>query len=66
MQRSIDSHTITTVDSRLFVVSVTMGINSLEIIKHSESKTQTKRVCAKGSRVHAHTITMDFKMFFLA
>lgn len=29
-------------DSGLFVVSVTKGINSLEIIKHSESKIQTK------------------------
>lgn len=58
-------HTISRVDSRLFVVSVTMGINSLEIIKHSESTTQTKAcVFAEGSRVRAYAITMDFKMFF--
>lgn len=55
------------VDSRLFVVSVTMRINSLEIIKHSKSTTQTKAcVFAEGSRVRAYAITMDFKMFFLA
>lgn len=40
------------------------GINSLEIIKHSESKTQTKAcVVRQGSRAYA--ITMDFEMFLL-
>lgn len=56
-------HTISRVDSRLFVVSATMGINSLEIIKHSESRTQTKACVPLRGHVHgAHTITMDFKM----